>query len=83
MLVAHFRQPVGNRASNLIGAILLHEVKTFDDDAVLVWEAAGQFPDPACDEHAGIRIEKELRQRRCEEPCRVGGDPLVDIGRLA
>ena len=76
-------EPAGDRPSDLVGTVLLHEVETFDDDAVLVREAAGQSLDPARDEYAGLRIDKQLRQRCCSQPCRVGGDPLVDIGRLA
>ena len=57
-------EPVGNGASNLVRTVFLHEVKTFDKDVRLVGKAFGKLPDPACDEHAGLRIEKELRQRR-------------------
>ena len=33
-------EPVGDRPSNLVGTVLLHEVETSDDDAVLIREAA-------------------------------------------
>lgn len=54
-------EPAGDRPSDLVGAVLLHEVETFDDDVVLVGEAARQAPDPTGDEHAGLRVDKELR----------------------
>jgi hypothetical protein len=76
-------EPAGDRPTNLVGTVLLHEVETSDDDAVLVREAARQFPDSACDEYTGLRVDKELRQRSCFQPCGVGGNPIVDIGRLA
>jgi hypothetical protein len=75
-------EPAGDRPSNLVGAVLLHEVETPDDDAVLIREAARQSPDSARDEYTGLRVDKELRQRRGFQPCGVGGNPVVDIGRL-
>jgi hypothetical protein len=33
-------EPAGDRLSNLVGTVLLHEVGTSDDDAVLIREAA-------------------------------------------
>ena len=76
-------EPAGDRPSNLVGTVLLHEVETSDDDAVLVREAARQSPDSARDEYAGLRVDEQLRQRSCFQPCGVGGNPIVDIGRLA
>src|SRR5689334_17378122 len=35
-------EPADDRLSNLVGTVLLHEVETPDDDAVLVREAARQ-----------------------------------------
>jgi hypothetical protein len=40
-------EPADDRLSNLVGTVLLHEVETPDDDAVLVREAARQSPDSA------------------------------------
>jgi hypothetical protein len=65
-------KPAGDRLSNLVGTVLLHEVETPDDDAVLIREAARQSPDSARDEYTGLRVDKELRQRRCFQPCGVG-----------
>src|SRR5690349_2967004 len=76
-------EPAGDRASNLVGTVLLHEVETSDDDAVLIREAASKPSDSARDEYTGLRVDKELWQRRCFQPCGVGGNPIVDIGRLA
>src|SRR5260370_27340165 len=73
----------GDRPSNLVGTVLLHEVETSDDDAIVIREAARQFPDSARDEYTGLRVDKELRQRRCVQPRGVGGNPAVEIGRLA
>ena len=75
-------EPAGDRPSNLVGTVLLHEVET-SDDAVLIREAARQSPDSARDEYTGLRVDKELRQRRCFQPCGLGGNPIVDIGRFA
>ena len=55
-------EPAGDRPSDLVGVVLLHEVETFDDDVVLVGEAARQAPDPTGDEHAGLSVDKELPQ---------------------
>src|SRR6266852_9741839 len=76
-------EPASDRPSNLVGSVLLHEVETSDDDAVLIREAARQSSDSARDEHTGLRVNKELRQRRCFQPCGVGGNPIMDISRLA
>jgi len=54
-------EPASDCLSNLIGTVLLHEVETRDDDAVLIREAARQSPDSARDEYAGLRVDKELR----------------------
>jgi DNA-binding MarR family transcriptional regulator len=40
-------EPASDRLSNLVETVLLHEVETPDDDAVLIREAAGQSPDSA------------------------------------
>src|SRR5215469_5288972 len=76
-------EPSGDRPPDLAGTVFLREVETCDDDAVLVGEAARHPPDPARDEYAGLRVDEELRQRCCCQPCGVGGDPVVDVGRLA
>ena len=55
-------EPAGDRPSNVVGAVLLHEVETSDDDAVLIREAARQCLDSARDEYTGPRVDKELRQ---------------------
>jgi hypothetical protein len=47
-------EPAGDRLSNLVGTVLLHEVETPDDDAVLIKEAARQSPDSARDEYTGL-----------------------------
>ena len=54
-------EPARDRPSDLVGTVLLQELETFDDDVVLVGEAARQAPDPTRDEHAGLRVDKELR----------------------
>jgi hypothetical protein len=74
-------EPAGDRPSDLVGTVLLQEVEAFDDDAVLVREAARQFLDSAPDEYTGLRVDKQLRQRRCFQPCGVGGNSNVNIGR--
>ena len=33
-------EPTGDRPSNLVGTVLLHEVETFDDQVVLIREAS-------------------------------------------
>jgi hypothetical protein len=50
-------EPAGDRASNLVGTVFLHEVETSDDDALLVREAARQSPDSARNEHTGLRVD--------------------------
>ncbi len=55
-------EPAGDRPSNLVGTVLLHEVETFDDHVMLIREAARQSPDSARDEYTGLRVYKELRQ---------------------
>ena len=55
-------EPAGNRPSNLVGTVLLHEVETSDDNTVLVRKAARQSPDSARDEYTGLHVDKELRQ---------------------
>jgi hypothetical protein len=55
-------EPAGDRPSNLVGTVLLHEVETSDDDVVLIMETARQSPDSARDEYTGLRAYKELRQ---------------------
>ena len=42
--------------------VLLKEVETFDDDAVLVRKAVRQIFDPARDEYAGLCSNEELHQ---------------------
>src|SRR5260370_38262251 len=76
-------EPGGDHASNLVGSVLLHEVETSDDDAVLIREASRQSPDSARDEYTGLRVNKELWQRCCFQPCGIGGNPIVDISRVA
>ncbi len=76
-------EPAGDRPSNLVGSVLLHEVQTSGDDAALIREAARQSPDSARDEYTGLRVNKELWQRCCFQPCGIGGNPIVDINRLA
>src|SRR5258708_35755911 len=61
----------------------MHEVETSDDGAVLIREAACQSADSAGDEYPGLRVDKELRHRCCLPPCGIGGNPIVDISRLA
>src|SRR5260370_36262177 len=73
----------GDRPSNLVGSVLLHEMETSDDDAVLIREAARQSPDSARDEYTGLRVNKELWQQCCFQPCGIGGNPIVDISRPA
>jgi hypothetical protein len=58
-------EPAGDRPSNLVGTVLLHEVEASDDDVVLVREAVCYSPDSARDEYTGLRVDKELRQGRC------------------
>ena len=50
-------EPAGDRRSNLVGTVLLHEVETSDDDAMLFREAARQSPDSARDEYTELRVE--------------------------
>jgi hypothetical protein len=76
-------EPAGDRPSNLVGTVLLHEVETSDDDAVLVREAARQSPDSARDEYTGLRVNKELWQRCCFQPCGIGGNPIRAARHLA
>jgi hypothetical protein len=66
-------EPAPDRLSNLGGTILLHEVEAPNDDTLLIREGARQCPDAARDEYTGLRVDKELRQRRCFQPCGVGG----------
>jgi hypothetical protein len=79
ILIANSFESAGDRPSDLVGSVLLHEVETSDDDAVLISEAARQSPDSARDEYTGLRVNKELWQRCCFKPCGIGGNPIVDI----
>ena len=76
-------EPAGDCPSNLLGTVLLEEVETSDDEVVLIRESARQSPDSARNEYTGLGVDKELRQRRYFQPSGVGGNPFVDIGRLA
>src|SRR5215471_8622086 len=76
-------EPAGDRPSNLVRTVFLHEMETSGDNVVLIREAARQSPDSARDKYTGLPVDKELRQRRCFQPCGVGGNPIVDIVRLA
>ena len=54
---SHLFEPAGDRPSDLVGTVLLHEVEASDDDAVLIREAARQSPDSAHDEYTGLRVK--------------------------
>jgi hypothetical protein len=54
-------KPTSDCLSNLVRTVLLHKMKAFNDNMVLVREVFRQLSHSPRDEHTGVRVDKKLR----------------------
>jgi hypothetical protein len=61
MRLSNSFKPASDCLSNLVRTVLLHEMKAFNDNTVLVREVFRKLSHSPRDEHTGVRVDKKLR----------------------
>src|SRR5262249_46670938 len=73
----------GERLAKLIGRLLLQEVEALDRYGLLIRPGPAEFPRPANQKAAGVRVDEEFRDRAGREPLRVVLDDRGHVCRFA
>src|SRR2546425_3973762 len=76
------REPLGDRATDLLWRILLHEVDALDANLSLLRPGTAEVARPPTKDRSRLRVDEELRDRRSAKPLAIRAHDLDHVGRL-